>query len=125
MKVFTFFVSFLTLSSCFREGSKNSSDGNTTESFSGRNVIGISANEKGSYCDITIELQIQSLSSKDKLFNLRRNLFDVETFSRLIESSNLSQECQRDYKDYLNALVNFELWALESEFLGQTSVKIR
>lgn len=58
MKVFTFFMSFLTLSSCFRDGSKNDSDGNSTENFSRRNVFAISEMEKGSYQSLHLELKV-------------------------------------------------------------------
>lgn len=50
MKVFTFFVSFLTFSSCFHGGKTNSTnpvDLNSTETYSNVNSHGISGAEKG------------------------------------------------------------------------------
>lgn len=51
--------------------------------------------------------------------NLRRYLPNLEEFSSLLESSKLTQACQRDFQEYLRSLVNFELPALQSKFKHQ------
>lgn len=49
--------------------------------------------------------------------NLRRNFPKISDFAEIIQSKNLSTRCKNDFKVYLNALDNFELWALQCKFV--------
>lgn len=53
---------------------------------------------------------------KAKLANLRRHFFGFDEFSTLLQTPKISTQCQSDFKEFINSLMNFELWALESKF---------
>lgn len=46
-------------------------------------------------------------------------MFDVDSFTSLVESSKLSENCKNGFAEYLSSLTKFELWAVESKSLKE------
>lgn len=97
MKVFTFFVSFLTFSSCFHDGKTNSTtDHNSTEKFPNANLFGMSEVEEG-YQRVLVS--IENILELFVLFKLSYSICgDIYSASMIIQQFNKAQKYQHNVR---------------------------